>query len=939
MIDGNIDILSLQGDIVDTVSLEGNLLPIGPKGDKGDDGFSPVVTTSKSGKTTTIKFETATGNVYAYVQDGEDGQGSGDMLTDVYDQNKNGIVDNAEKVNNHTVLTDVPENAIFTDTTYTAGTGIDITNNVISNTNTNAIWGDITGTLSNQTDLQNALDLKANTSAIPTKVSDLTNDSGFIDKTVNNLTNYYTTANTYNKNEVNILIGQIQQFKIQVVQTLPVSDIDTHTIYLVPKTGSGNDVYNEYLYINNAWELIGDTTVDLSNYYTKSETDTLLGAKANSSDLATVATSGSYNDLSNKPTIPDELADLSDDSTHRLVSDTEKQTWNNKVDSTGDATTSSTNTSITLNNTLEAPIDLTLKGNTSQTGTPTPSSHIPVNVVSGDNDIVVCGKNFFNSHLEIGAFDTNGLPESINTRIRSKDFTLVKPNTKYTISWETTKNARLVVIEYATNTSSSQQITRTPSQYASSPYTFTTTSTTNYIKLYIISTGDTSTSVSDISNIMLNTGETASTYEAYNGSTYNIDLPVENLFNFTSITDTSSVATLDNGIIKMTWTAGFSVLLNDQVSNLNASKTYTISFKHKGDALYLRNTAVSETDLLETAVDSDYTLYSLTLTNITDFKYKFIRKTTSGTAYVKDFQVEEGSKANSYTPYGTTPIEICKIGDYQDYFYKEDDKWYLHKEIGKVVLDGSENYYIYSVDDNIERFQARTLNDLAIPQTEYYSNYFKYLGTGAEKNETGISSGSSTTNSRCFIFINKTIASTEEQFQTWLSTHNTSVYYILETPTNTEITYAPLIAQLDTINEAQSKEGITNIIQVNNDLPFIIKSTAFIDTYNGRYESNKSDSFEWKLLGKTTGNNTITPPSKYCEIIAIVEYDIYSFSFNIPRNHIKSSLKRFYNGCYFYGSTDAGVEITLSESYFNTSWFEVVGVDKLNQSTTYWYYR
>lgn len=40
------------------------------------------------------------------------------------------------------------------------------------------------------------------------------------------------------------------------------------------------------------------------NFYTEGEVDTLLGTKADSSSLATVATSGSYNDLSNKPTIP-----------------------------------------------------------------------------------------------------------------------------------------------------------------------------------------------------------------------------------------------------------------------------------------------------------------------------------------------------------------------------------------------------------------------------------------------------------------------------------------------------------------------------------------------------------------------------------------------------------------------------------------------------------
>lgn len=45
--------------------------------------------------------------------------------------------------------------------------------------------------------------------------------------------------------------------------------------------------------------------------------------------------SGSYNDLSNKPTIPDELADLSEDSTHRLVTDAEKATWNGKSNFSG----------------------------------------------------------------------------------------------------------------------------------------------------------------------------------------------------------------------------------------------------------------------------------------------------------------------------------------------------------------------------------------------------------------------------------------------------------------------------------------------------------------------------------------------------------------------------------------------------------------------------
>ena len=200
----------------------------------GEDGYSPTATVSKTGKVATITITDKNGTTTATVSDGQDS--SGDMLKSVYDTNNNGIVDNAEKVNNHSVESDVPSGAVFTDTTYTAGTGIDITNNVISNTQTSAEWGNITGTLSNQTDLNNALSSKADSS------------------------------NTYTKTEVDNLIDNINSFNIEIVQTLPVSDIDPHTIYLVPKTGSTGDAYNEYVYINNNWELIGNTEIDLTDY-------------------------------------------------------------------------------------------------------------------------------------------------------------------------------------------------------------------------------------------------------------------------------------------------------------------------------------------------------------------------------------------------------------------------------------------------------------------------------------------------------------------------------------------------------------------------------------------------------------------------------------------------------------------------------------------------
>lgn len=103
---------------------------------------------------------------------------------------------------------------------------------------------------------------------IPTKTTDLNNDSNFITNNVANLTNYY------NKNEVNDLISSVNGVQLEVVDTLPTVGIKTNAIYLVPKiSGEEQNIYNEYVYLNNAWELIGSTAVDLSNFYTKEQVD------------------------------------------------------------------------------------------------------------------------------------------------------------------------------------------------------------------------------------------------------------------------------------------------------------------------------------------------------------------------------------------------------------------------------------------------------------------------------------------------------------------------------------------------------------------------------------------------------------------------------------------------------------------------------------------
>lgn len=124
----------------------------------------------------------------------------------------------------------------------------------------------------------------------PTKLSQFTDDitEGVLTQVAQDLTSYYKKTETYSKEEVNNLLAPIHSMGISVVTELPTENIDTYTVYLVKKGDAEGDIYNEYLYVNSKWELLGNTAVNLDGYVQKTE-------------LAVVATTGSFNDLKDKP--------------------------------------------------------------------------------------------------------------------------------------------------------------------------------------------------------------------------------------------------------------------------------------------------------------------------------------------------------------------------------------------------------------------------------------------------------------------------------------------------------------------------------------------------------------------------------------------------------------------------------------------------------------
>lgn len=202
---------------------------------------------------------------------------------------------------------------------------------------------------------------------------------GFVTKSVNDLVNYYLKGETYTKEEVQQMISAVQGVAFVVVSVLPTASADTmHKIYLVPSADpQAQNIKDEYITIESSgsytWEIIGSTSIDLSGYVTTTQLNTALAAYTTSADLTTLLSgkqdtiadlsdirsgaaagatalqtetdptvpawakqpakpSYTYSEIENTPTIPDELADLQDDATHRLVTDTEKNTWDAKQD-------------------------------------------------------------------------------------------------------------------------------------------------------------------------------------------------------------------------------------------------------------------------------------------------------------------------------------------------------------------------------------------------------------------------------------------------------------------------------------------------------------------------------------------------------------------------------------------------------------------------------
>lgn len=166
-------------------------------------------------------------------------------------------------------------------------------------------------------------------------------------------------------------------------------------------------------------------------------------------------------------------------------------------------------------------------------------------------------------------------------------------------------------------------------------------------------------------------------------------------------------------------------------------------------------------------------------------------------------------------PISLGSLELCKIGDYQDYIYKSGDDWYVHKATGKAIFNGTEEGWSNDTSGSYLRVFHSLENALYAPGrvADGYSNYFIPSATNAY--------GIYLRNQNHVYFYPQSSITTLADFKTWLSTHNTNLYYPLATPTDTKITDATLVGQLEAIHKWLTRYGYN--ATVSGDLPIVLQ--------------------------------------------------------------------------------------------------------------------
>ena len=280
-------------------------------------------------------------------------------------------------------------------------------------------------------------------------------------------------------------------------------------------------------YTKTATDTLLNAKADKSDTYTKAQVDSALAAKANTADLATVATSGDYDDLINKPTIP--AAQIQSD--YAQADNTQVDYIKNKPDINAMIAAALLAVMPVETQTgnpcaFDTDIAAELQGLTCEIvasgGNGTPSTPIPI-VGHSELNLVRCGKNLIRDEFVLGLPSTN-IGDDYDTIITSTRYAYLNlPNVSGNVTVSITdydaNYIDWVILFGYTNgkLSGKHQINN---------FSGSTINLSGYDHLRLI-IGAVSgyivpSAISTVGKVQLELGSTATAYEPYNGDTFTV---------------------------------------------------------------------------------------------------------------------------------------------------------------------------------------------------------------------------------------------------------------------------------------------------------------------------------------------------------------------------------------------------------------------------------
>lgn len=513
---------------------------------------------------------------------------------------------------------------------------------------------------------------------------------------------------------------------------------------------------------------------------------------------------------------------------------------------------------------------LGIYGDLSQNGTPTPSTPIDIDTVTGLQKIKTCGKNLLDNYNPTIKDNTVTWTPTANGGTFSNTGTWGN-GVCWRYKLDTTKTYTFKANGF-TNNLYCYVRTFTDETYSTKKSDIVNDGTGNILKTFtpdseyvaILFRNSAVVSNINITNIQLELGTTATTFEEYNGKEYEINLG-KNLWNDNSISSVTNGA-LNNNIIT-TNTINSSTFNVSVYNSLILTKgTYTISADIRlvsGTATFNKlNDGISDgTTILSPALSNEFQRYAISKTynsTTTIQRTLFQFNGTDGIAEVKNIMVEKNTSPTEYAPY-FTPIELCKIGDYQDKIYKSNGKWYIEKNYYKLTLKVSDM-------NNGENYPGwKQLPDLPT----YFPNQNTNLSsvTSWKSNITDNVNGYGlNTNNQSVLWLQRgTFNMTQTEWKTNFPNLVMNLYLKIPAPETTEITNTELINQLENFTQFELFEGLNNISN-NGDLP------GDIELYYNFKDAYTQQDLLFSGIVKNTADISLNPREPHYANLQVLDF-------------------------------------------------------------------